>query len=39
VASFPFFYIALGTTLATSGFSFVEPVLSENLMTTLNVGQ
>lgn len=35
--SFPFIYVSLGTTLATCGFAFLEPVLSEHLMNTLHV--
>jgi MFS family permease len=37
VLTLPFVYVALGTTLATCGFAFVEPVLSEHLMAALGV--
>jgi MFS family permease len=37
VLTLPFVYVALGTTLATCGFAFVEPVLSEHLMKQLGV--
>lgn len=35
--SLPFVFVSLGTTLATCGFAFLEPVLSEHLMTQLHV--
>jgi len=37
VLSVPFVVVALGGTLATCGFAFVEPVLSEHLMVQLEV--
>lgn len=37
VLSLPFIVVALGGTLATCGFAFVEPVLSEHLMSQLGV--